>query len=218
MAAMRRMADRRPSRGGPRSAGEMLGGIVERAVRRWLSESVSLIDERIVAWDQRLRNGRTATLYREVDAIWRIDAESLCLFEVKLTHAENMERGLGLRQLEAAAETLLAAPANRYVLKRLVYVAAERVCVLDGLLDLPPDDEWEELGVVWAPPEAIEAAAANLEPALPADWLSPEAREGVVEDPERDEWRQFADSAVQSAEEAEDGPLAQALKRAISSD
>jgi hypothetical protein len=215
IAAMRRMADRRPSRGGPRSAGEMLGGIVERAIRHWLSEWIPLIDERIVAWEQRVRTGRTATLYREVDAIWQIDAESLCLFEMKLTHAENMERGVGLRQLSAAAETLLAAPSNRYVLKRLTYVSAEPVTVLDGLPELGPDDEYEELGVVWVPPEAIEAAAAKLELDLPDDWLSPEAREGVVTDPEREEWRQYSDTGESNAGADPDSPLARALKQVI---
>src|SRR5579862_3121293 len=38
----RRMADSRPSRGGPRHAGEFLGGLVEQCVRHWLSGYVSL--------------------------------------------------------------------------------------------------------------------------------------------------------------------------------
>ena len=55
---MRRMADQRPSRGGARSAGEFLGGIVEQCVRHWLSQQVPIQPERILAWSQRLRNGR----------------------------------------------------------------------------------------------------------------------------------------------------------------
>src|SRR5438067_2400829 len=139
---MRRMSDRRPSRGGPRMAGEVLGGLVERAVRHWLGKSVPLLEERILEWEQRQWNGRNATLYREIDAIWQIDAESLCLYEMKLTFPENMERGTGLRQLEASSEVLAASGRFRYILKRLVYVAEERVTVLEDVPELEPDDEY----------------------------------------------------------------------------
>src|SRR5580700_5419854 len=133
---MRRMADQRPSRGGARSAGEYLGGIVEQCVRHWLSHQVSLQPERILAWSQRLRNGRVGPAFRELDGVWRIDAESLCLFEMKLTYAENMQSGVGIRQLNNAAEVLASDEANRYILKRLVYIATEKVEVLDGLPEL----------------------------------------------------------------------------------
>src|SRR5205823_7250700 len=85
IAFMRRMADKRPSRGGPRAAGEYLGGVVEMAVRHWLADFVPLQEERILCWEQRQRNGRQGTLYRELDAVWKIDDESLCLYEMKLT-------------------------------------------------------------------------------------------------------------------------------------
>src|SRR5262249_54282198 len=117
VAYMRRMADKRPSRGGPRAAGEYLGGLVELAVRHWLSGFVSLQEERILAWEQRVRTGRTETLYRELDAVWAIDDESLCLYEMKLTFPENMERGVGLRQLDIAADTLFTDKRWRYILK-----------------------------------------------------------------------------------------------------
>src|SRR5580704_3656662 len=67
---MRRMADQRPSRGGARSAGEYLGGIVEQCVRHWLSQQVPLQQERILAWSQRQKNGRVGPSYRELDAVW----------------------------------------------------------------------------------------------------------------------------------------------------
>ena len=173
IAFMRRMADKRPSRGGPRAAGEVLGGLVERCVRHWLEGFVPLQEERILAWEQRQRNGRHGTLYRELDAVWQIDDESLCLYEMKLTYPENMENGVGLRQLEAATETLFAAGRYRYILKRLVYVGEEKVTVLEGLLELAPDDEYEEFGVIWVSPAAVEAAAQELDISLPADWLNP---------------------------------------------
>ena len=113
IAYIRRMADRRPSRGGPRAAGEYLGGMAEQAVRHWLGGYVPLQEERILSWEQRLRNGRHATLYRELDAVWTIDAESLCLYEMKLTIPENMERGIGIHQLDTAAEILFAAKRYR---------------------------------------------------------------------------------------------------------
>ena len=213
IAFLRRMADRRPSRGGPRAAGEVLGGLVERAVRHWLSKSVPLLDERILTWEQRQWNGRNATLFREIDAIWQIDDESLCLYEMKLTFAENMERGVGLRQLGASTETLAAAGRYKYLLKRLVYVAAEKVPVLDDLPELEPDDEYAEVGVVWAPPAAVEEAARELEITLPDNWLEPESREGVVEDPEREAWREFADTAAREPGDAGAGnSMAEALR------
>ncbi len=216
-AYMRRMADLRPARGGPRSAGEMLGGLVERCVRHWLQSSVPLQPERILAWDQKMPNGRNGTLYRELDGVWRIDDVSLCLFEMTLSTPEQMERGRGIKQLNIATSTLFASGAYEYVLKRLVYVAAEPVVVLDGLPELEPTDEYAELGVIWAPPDAVVRAAVELEIALPENWLEIEAREGVVEDPERDEWRQFASTQPQDAElgESDANPLAEALRRAL---
>lgn len=217
IAFMRRMADTRPSRGGPRAAGEYLGGLVELAIRHWLGGFVPLQEERILAWEQRQRNGRHGTLYRELDAVWRIDFESLCLYEMKLTFPENMERGVGIRQLDIAANTLYIDKQNRYILKRLVYVGEEQVPVLENLPVLAPDDEYEELGVIWVPPDAVETAARELELELPPDWLLPESREGVMEDPEREEWRQYADTEVREpTEEAlPDNPLADALRRAL---
>ncbi len=212
----RRMADQRPSRGGPRAAGEVLGGLVERAVRHWLGLAVPLSDERIVTWEQRQRNGRNSTLYREIDAIWQIDSESLCLYEMKLTFAENMERGIGLRQLEASSEALFASGRYQYLLKRLVYVAEERIAVLDGLPELEPNDESADLGVVWVPPSAVEAAAAELGITLPDNWLDPESREGVIEDPARDAWREFSDTSVRDAATSDiAGPMAEALRRLL---
>ncbi len=213
---MRRMADRRPSRGGPRAAGEVLGGLVERAVRHWLNKSVPLIDERILVWEQRQRNGRNATLYREIDAIRQIDEESLCLYEMKLTFPENMERGVGLRQLDASTETLFASGRYQYLLKRLVYVGTEHVTVLDGLPELERDDEYAEVGVVWAPPEAVEEAARELEITLPENWLEPESREGFAEDPEREAWREFADTTAREPDAGEpSNPMAEALRRLL---
>ncbi len=217
IAFMRRMADQRPSRGGPRAAGEYLGGLVEQAVRHWLSGFVPLQEERILAWEQRVRNGRHAPLYRELDAVWTIDDESLCLYEMKLTTPENMERGVGLRQLDIAAETLFTSKRYRYILKRLVYVAEEPVVVLDELPALVPEDEYEELGVVWVKPASVEAAAQELGLELPEGWLLPESREGFVEDPEREAWRHYADTEARTEkEEAASNPLADALRRALS--
>jgi hypothetical protein len=235
VAHMRRMADQRPSRGGPRHAGEYLGGLVERCVRHWLAGYVPLQEERILAWEQRQRNGRYGRVYRELDAVWTIDHESLCLFEMKLTFPENMARGVGLRQLDIASQTLFATGRYRYILQRLVYVAAEPIPVLadpedaegneEGLPALEPNDEFEELGVVWVTPEAVEAAAQVLEIELPENWLEPESREGYVYDPEREAWREFADTEARTAEteavaetEAPDNPLAQALRRALKGD
>lgn len=213
IAFMRRMADQRPSRGGPRAAGEVLGGLVEQCVRHWLSGFVPFQEERILTWEQRLRNGRHGRLYREIDGVWTIDHESLCLFEMKLTYAENMENGVGLSQLDASADTLFTTRKYRYILKRLVYVAEERVTVLDDLPALEPNDENSELGVIWVEPAWVEAAAKELEIELPENWIKPESREGTVEDPAREEWRQFAEQAAETEESAYN-PLAEALRRA----
>ena len=216
VAFMRRMADKRPSRGGPRAAGEVLGGLVERCVRHWLSGYVPLANERILTWEQRLRNGRHAALYRELDAVWQIDEESICLYEMKLTFPENMENGVGLRQLETATDILYASKRYQYILQRLVYVGEEKVTVLDGLSELEPADENVELGVIWVPPSAVESIAQEMEIELPDNWLDPESREGDFEDPERDAWRQFADTSAQKTDvENPDNPLADALRRAF---
>lgn len=218
IAYLRRLADQRPSRGGPRAAGEYLGGLAEQAVRHWLSGYVPLLEERILAWEQRLRNGRHATLYRELDAIWKIDDESLCLYEMKLTTPENQQNGVGLRQLDASADTLFTDKGWKYILKRLVYIGAEPLPVLEGEVPpLPPDDEYAELGVVWVTPSAVEEAARALEIELPPNWTEPEAREGYVEDPEREAWKQYADTEARDADEEEtaSNPLAEALRRAM---
>lgn len=214
------MAERRPSRGGPRSAGEYLGGIVEQCVRHWLQKFVPLQEERILGWEQLLRNGRVGSMFRELDGVWTIDPVSLCLFEMKLTFAENMENGVGLKQLDIAADTLFLSKRYEYILQRLVYVASERVTVLDGLPELEPDDEYAELGVIWVPPDAVVAAAQELGLELPENWLEPESREGYLEDPEREEWRQYADTERSlEAEEGEEppasSPMAEALRRAM---
>src|SRR5579875_347202 len=241
IAYRRRMADLRPSRGGPRQAGEMLGGLVEQAVRHWLGKQVPLQEERILSWEQRLANGRHGRLYRELDAVWPIDPESLCLFEIKFTTKERMAMGVGLDQLDAAAEILARSKRVRYLLLRLVYVGAEPVPVLveegeggglegegvgregkgvglegeesEGLLVVPPTEEYEELGVIWVPPAAVEESAAELGLELPANWLEPEAREGAVEDPERDAWRFYVESAQEAT--SVENPLAAALKRLL---
>jgi hypothetical protein len=227
VAFRRRMADNRPSRGGPRHAGEFLGGLVEQCVRHWLSGFVPLQEERILTWEQRLRNGRSGRLFRELDGVWTIDHESICLFEMKLTTPENRARGVGLKQLDIASQTLFASRRYQYVLQRLVYVAAEREPVLadeedpNGLPALEPNDEYAELGVVWVTPEAVTVAAQELGLELPENWLEPESREGHVEDPEREAWRQYADTSARDTNEAEvdvDNPIAQALLRVLKKD
>ncbi len=227
VAFRRRMADQRPSRGGPRHAGEYLGGLVEQCVRHWLQSFVPLQEERILTWEQRLRSGRHGRMFRELDAVWTIDHESLCLFEMKFTTPANMQRGVGLKQLDIAAQTLFASKRYRYILQRLVYVAEEPIPVLideedeAGLPALAPDDEYEELGVVWVAPEAVVQAAQELGLELPDNWRDPEAREGFLEDPEREEWRQYADTEAREEENAEvdpDNPLARALRRALQQD
>lgn len=214
VAFVRRMADRRPSRGGPRQAGEYLGGLVELCVRHWLAQQVPLQEARILTYEQRQRNGRQARLYRELDAVWPIDDVSLCLFEMKLTFPENMERGVGLFQLETATEILFASGRYEYILKRLVYVAETKVTVLEDLPELAPDDEFAELGVVWVAPEAVEAAAQELELELPDNWREPELREGRLQTTETEEWRQYAEPQEPENEAEPSNPLAEALRRA----
>src|SRR5262249_30856258 len=130
---------------------------------------------------------------------------------------ENMKNGVGLRQLDIAADTLFLNPRYRYILKRLVYVAEERVTVLEeDLPALAPDDEHEELGVIWVSPDDVAAAAEELGLELPEGWRLPESREGTIDDPEREEWRQFADTTAREPSEAEtpNSVLAEALRRA----
>ena len=82
--------------------------------------------------------------------------------------------------------------------------------------------------MIWVPTAAIEQAASELEISLPENWREPESREGAMEDPEREEWRQYADTSARTpnAGEAEGAeadpeaaaagnPLAEALRRAL---
>jgi len=216
----KRMSDKRPSRGGPRQAGEYMGGLAEQCVQHYLRQWVPLQEERILTWEQRLRNGRAGRLYRELDGVWTIDHESLCLFEIKFTFPENMERGTGVKQLNIAQDLLFATNRYQYILRRLVYIADEHLTVLDEVPTVEPNDEYTDLGVIWVPTAAIESAASELGLELPENWREPESREGHMEDPERDEWQQYADTASREAEpETEeppaDNPLAQALRRAL---
>ncbi len=219
-----RMRDRRPSRGGPRAAGEYMGGLAEACVQHWLKKFVPLQEARILCYEQRnLHTKRMTTFYRELDGVWQIDPESLCLFEMKFTFPENMERGVGISQLDKNADLLFVDPKWSYILKRLVYIAKEeeRVTVLDDLPALAPDDENTELGVIWVPPAEVEAAALELEIELPENWLLPESREGHLEAADRPEWEAFLEPSPNS-EDAENeterepdpnNPFAQALKK-----
>ena len=203
-AHMTRMRDLRPSRGGPRAAGEFMGGLVEKCVQHWLAQFVPLQEERILAYEQRNgRTGRMATFYRELDGVWQIDDESLCLFEMKFTFPENMERGVGLSQLGKNSDFLFTDPKWKYILKRLVYIApeTERVIVRDELPVLEPNDESAELGVIWVSPDAVEASAKALELELPENWLAPESREGHLEAADRPEWEAYLDGSESKRED-----------------
>jgi hypothetical protein len=221
LAFMARIREQHPGRGGPRHAGEFIGGIVEQSVSSLLAEHVPLQQERILTWEQRMRNGRNGRLYRELDGVWKIDHESLCVFEIKFTLPELISRGNGIKQLNIAQRLLLASRDYEYVLKRLVYVADEMIPVLDdpegdhpaGLPALEIDDAFEELGVIWFTTEAIAVRAAALGLSLPENWTDPETRAGEIYDPEREEWRQYSDTADVKPEEAE-SPLARALRLA----
>ncbi len=228
IAFLRRMADKRPPKLGEsqRSAGEVLGGLVEQCVRHWLSKIVDLKPDRILCWEQRLHNGRYGTMYREIDAIWQIDSESLCLYEFKLTHVDNMRSGVGIRQLNASADTLFIDSSWSYVLKRLVYIDIGRVEVLDNLPVVSANDEFAEIGVIWVSPDDVNAAALEIGVELPVDWTEPESREGSVEDPAAREWRQYLAEdkpstgttgveAGDTGEIAPDSAIALALKRAL---
>jgi hypothetical protein len=122
--------------------------------------------------------------------------------------------------LNTAADILLTSGNWQYVLKRLVYVANEdqRVTVLDEIPVVDPSEEYEELGVIWVPLAEVEAAAQELEITLPENWSEPEAREGDMEDPERDSWKQYVqDEPEQIDADApiDNSPLAVALRKAM---
>ncbi len=221
LAFVARIREQYPSRGGPRQAGEFIGGLVEQAVVSLLGDHVTLQEERILTWEQRLRNGRNGRLYRELDGVWKIDHESLCIFEVKFTLPDLIARGNGIKQLNIAQRLLLSSGSLQYVLKRLVYVTSEPIPVLNdpegdypqGLPSLEIGDAFEELGVIWLTPEAVSQRAEQLGLSLPESWTDEETRSGEIYDPEREEWRQYSDAADIKPEEQE-SPLARALRMA----
>ncbi len=207
-----RLRDNRPPGWGRRSAGEYLGGKVEQAVQHWLQSHIPLKEERILSWEQRLKNNRSGRCYREIDAIWQIDSESLCLFEIKFTHADNIARGAGLKQLEASSAILSQVEEYAYLLKRLVYVADEPSPLSDETIPVvEPTEEYEEWGVIWVSLDTVAQAASELEIELPENWRDPTAREGFLETPEQEEWKQYGESETPE----ESNPLAEALRRAM---
>lgn len=207
-----RLRDNRPPGWGRRSAGEFLGGRVERAVYHWLQSHVPLKEERILSWEQRLNNNRSGRRYREIDAIWEIDSESLCLFEIKFTHAENIAKGAGIKQLETSCGILATVPEHTYLLKRLVYVTDEPIPLNDDtILTVEPNEEFEEWGIIWVSLDTVAQAAQELQLELPENWRDPTAREGFLETPEQEEWKQYGETETTQ----EPNPLAEALRRAM---
>ncbi len=222
LAFLARIRDANPPRGGGRQAGEYLGGLVELCVRHWLNEQIPLSHERILSWEQKLKNGRHGTMFRELDAVWQIDHESFCLYELKFTLPEFMENGSGLKQLNIAANILENIPGIKYILRRIVYLSETPVAVLadedypEGIPVVTPDDETTDLGVIWVPMESIETAAQNLAIELPENWRLPEAREGTVLDAEQEEMRKHLSTVNEGATNMGNS-LAEALQRALES-
>ena len=61
-----------------------------------------------------------------------------------------------------------------------------------------------------------EASAVQMGIELPENWLLPESREGAIEDPEREAWRQFADTSERALDsDPGDNPLSKALRKII---
>lgn len=220
LAFLGRIRDSNPPRGGGRQAGEYLGGLVELCVRHWLNEQIPLSEERILSWEQQLKNGRHGTMFRELDAVWQIDYESYCLFEFKFTLPEFMENGSGLKQLNIASGILENIPTVKYILRRLVYLSESPVSVLadedfpEGIPVVSPDDESTDLGVVWVPMESVETSAKYLELELPENWRLPEAREGIVPDADLEEMRKHLSTVNEGAMNMSNS-LAEALQKAL---
>lgn len=168
--------DAHPTHGGPRHPGERIGGIVERAVRFWLSQYVTLEEDRILSWRERNVGG---VRYQELDGVQRVSSEELCLFEIKLTTRAAMQRASGISQLNAAQEALAASDGWRTIRRRLVYVA-EVPQVVGRSQEIPwmvPGEQREEVGVIWVPPAEVTAATKALGLSLPENWLDPSTRQ-----------------------------------------
>jgi len=169
--------DAHPAHGGPRHPGERIGGMVERAIRFWLSQHVTLDEDRILSWRER---GASGIRYQELDGVQRVSSEELCLFEIKLTTQAAMQRASGISQLNAATGVLSAGTGWRSIRRRLVYTADTTLEVgrSPGIPSTAPGDLREDLGVIWVPPAEVSAAAKTLGLCLPENWLDPGARQG----------------------------------------
>jgi hypothetical protein len=181
-------------RKGPRAAGEVLGGQVERAARHYLGAHIALQAERILRWKQIDHSRRYATRYRELDAVERLDTNSLCLFEIKLNGVRGMERGEGLRQLRKSTQTLLMSQEYKRICRRLVYISDDPVKVKGGLPAVGVEDVESEEAVIWLSSKTIESAASDLGIILPDNWLDPAARIGSLK-AEDEEWRSYVEGA-----------------------
>jgi hypothetical protein len=203
-------AQKPPSRG-QRQAGEIIGRMGEKAVRHWLSARIPLQPERVLSWEARLPRGQYCTLYREIDAVRRLDQTALCLFEIKIAAVNRLRQGYGLGQLGEAVKILASDPRWRTIL-RLVYVGDDAVPVKNGLPVLDPQDDSTPLGVIWVPPTVVEEAACELGLCLPDRWQEAEFRSGSLTSPEGT--APVANNAVNSLREPAEGPIAEALRRA----
>lgn len=174
-----RAARRRAKRVGPparREMGEIIGGIVERAARHCLAQQAALQDGRILTWRETQTGARAATLYREVDAVQRIN-NGFKLFEIKLTTEGNMGMNYGLVQLRKSQKIIkdgMRGASRARCLLRLVYIA--EVPLESSLPEVDSLDDSTPVGIIWITPNQIEASALDLGVELPADWMNPETR------------------------------------------
>lgn len=165
---------------GKRNLGEWIGSTVEKAVSRWLEDHVGPSEAPIIGW-RKIEGGRGVAYFRETDFVTRPDANTILIWEIKMTTPESMARGHGLSQLAHSLEILMHGPEkNKRILRRLVYVSDNAHQVLDGQIPaVQVSDTVSEVGVVFVNTKDVERFADDL----PAGWQTSEGRKGNFSEP-----------------------------------
>ncbi|MCS6775042.1 MAG: hypothetical protein RMJ43_14565 [Chloroherpetonaceae bacterium] len=147
---------------------QRIGKQVERVARFWLAQYMKLDQNTILTWRERTSE-TWSRHYAELDAVHRVDYDTVLVAEVKYTSEAAMRSGKGRQQLERAARLLQTTRSGRRVLQRLVYIGNGDL-QLPGIIPVPPEDQETPFGVIWISASTLDALAARHDMPLPANW------------------------------------------------
>ena len=145
-----------------------VGKQVEKAVRQLLGCAHKLENKTVLTWRER-EDMQWERRYAELDAVHRVDYDTLVIYEIKFITPDKMCHLEGLYQLDKAAFLLQSTRSGRCTRRRLVYVGAEQP-TLCGIPAVSLADVWSPLGIIWVSPQMVEAMAADGGTPMPEGW------------------------------------------------